>query len=181
MADGNAALIAFIGVLVGGYVNNFLAEDYRRFRDGSALAGALVGELASHMFAFPDLQKMLTNQIRDISEGRRPPFRHFEPPNDPIFESGVGKLGLLGAKIAEDVAFAYQQIRAFRLNYALVLSQHGDMLDEELMQRLADCLNAINRGDGRGKKLLAELRTAAAQKYVETRIRWLRSKLTGID
>lgn len=32
MADLNAALIAFIGVLAGGYVNNFLADDYRRFR-----------------------------------------------------------------------------------------------------------------------------------------------------
>jgi len=45
MADGNAALFGFIGVLVGGYFNNFLAEDYRRFRDGTTLAGALAGEL----------------------------------------------------------------------------------------------------------------------------------------
>lgn len=181
MADGNAALIAFIGVLVGGYVNNFLAEDYRRFRDGTALAGALAGELASHMLAFPVLQKMLAYQIGVVSKGERPPFRHFDPPNDPVFESGVAKLGLLGAKVAEDVAFAYQQIRAFRLNYALVLSQHKDMLDPELIQRLSGCLAVVNMGDGRAKELLAELKTIAAQQYVEARTRWLRSKLAGIN
>jgi hypothetical protein len=48
MADLNAALLAFAGVLVGGYFNNFLAEDYRRFRDSQALAGALAGEIESH-------------------------------------------------------------------------------------------------------------------------------------
>jgi hypothetical protein len=42
MADVSAAVIGFAGVLAGGYFNNFFAEDYKRFRDSQALAGALV-------------------------------------------------------------------------------------------------------------------------------------------
>ncbi|VWL96926.1 hypothetical protein BLA6992_01405 [Burkholderia lata] len=49
MTDSNATSIVFIGVLAGDYVNNFVAEDYHRFCDGTAL----VGELASHIEAFP--------------------------------------------------------------------------------------------------------------------------------
>lgn len=48
MADLNIALIGLLGVMAGCYLNNFLAEDYRRFRDGQALAGALAGELEAH-------------------------------------------------------------------------------------------------------------------------------------
>ncbi|KLU20356.1 hypothetical protein EOS_41575 [Caballeronia mineralivorans PML1(12)] len=48
MADFTTALVAFVGVLAGGYVNNFLAEDFRRFRDSQALAGSFAGELESH-------------------------------------------------------------------------------------------------------------------------------------
>lgn len=118
MADEHAALIALIGVLAGGYVNNFLAEDYCRFRDGTALAGALAGELGSHMQAFPLLRTMLTTLKTAFEQGERPPLRRFDPPNDPIYEANVGKIGLLGGKLAEEVAFAYQQICAFRPNSA---------------------------------------------------------------
>jgi hypothetical protein len=181
MADANAALIAFLGVLAGGYVNNFLAEDYRRFRDGTALAGALAGELASHMLAFPFLKAMLTAQISAIRNGQSPAFRHFDPPNDPIYESGVSKLGLVGSGLAEDVAFAYQQIRAFRLNYALVLSQHEAMGNPEIIARLEGCLATIVRGEERANKLLADLRTLAGQRYLETRSQWIRTKAANIN
>jgi len=39
MADLNVALIGLLGVMAGGFFNNFLAEDYRRFRDGQVLTG----------------------------------------------------------------------------------------------------------------------------------------------
>ncbi len=181
MADGNAALIALIGVLAGGYVNNFLAEDYRRFRDSTALAGALAGELGSHMQAFPLLRTMLTSLKTAVEQGERPALRHFDPPNDPIYESNVGKLGLLGGKLAEDVAFAYQQIRAFRLNFVLVLSQHEQMKDAEILARLNSCLDTINRGDARAVVLLADLKALASHQYLETRTRRLRSLIAGIN
>lgn len=46
MSEVNTALVAVLGVLGGAYISNFAAEDFRRFRDSQALAGALAGELA---------------------------------------------------------------------------------------------------------------------------------------
>jgi hypothetical protein len=181
MADGNAALIALIGVLAGGYVNNFLAEDYRRFRDGTALAGALAGELGSHMQAFPLLRTMLTTLKKAFEQGERPPLRRFDPPNDPIYEANVGKIGLLGGKLAEEVAFAYQQIRAFRLNFVLVLSHHEDMKEPEIVARLSACLDTINRGDARAVALLADLKALASQRYLDARLSGIRSRVAGIN
>lgn len=48
MADLIAALLAFVAVLAGGYLNEFLAEDFRRFRDRQATVGAFARELESH-------------------------------------------------------------------------------------------------------------------------------------
>jgi hypothetical protein len=48
MPDGViVALIAGGVTLAVAYINSFLAESYRRFRDGSALAASLAGELGS--------------------------------------------------------------------------------------------------------------------------------------
>ncbi|MEX4005167.1 hypothetical protein AB4Y38_40755 [Paraburkholderia sp. EG285A] len=77
MSDTNAALIAFVGVLAGGYLNNFLAEDFRRFRDGQALAGALAGELKSHATAIPILQSTLQSTADAI---RKPDVGGFVKP-----------------------------------------------------------------------------------------------------
>ncbi|NIE59622.1 MULTISPECIES: hypothetical protein [Burkholderia] len=47
MVDGNAALIAFIGVLAGGYLNISWQRTIAGF------VTVLAGELASHMAVFP--------------------------------------------------------------------------------------------------------------------------------
>lgn len=181
MADGNAALSALIGVLAGGYVNNFLAEDYRRFRDGTALAGALAGELGSHMQAVPMLRTMLTALTTAVGQGVNPKLRHFDMPNDPVYEANVGKIGLLGGKLAEDVAFAYQLIRAFRLNFGLVLSHHGNMDQPEIVLRLSACLETINLGEARGVALLPDLKRLASQRYLDARLSGIRSRVAGIN
>ena len=78
MADINAAIIGFAGVLAGGYFNNFFAEDYKRFRDSQALAGALAGELQSHAEAVPliksGLSAMLATVKSDVGRFQRAPF-----------------------------------------------------------------------------------------------------------
>jgi len=70
MADFTTALVAFVGVLAGGYVNNFLAEDYRRFRDAQGLAGALAGELASHGSASTILRPNLDIAVEHVRQGK---------------------------------------------------------------------------------------------------------------
>ncbi|KVD85166.1 hypothetical protein WS62_19720 [Burkholderia sp. ABCPW 14] len=71
MAELNAALVGFLGVLVGGYGSNFLAEDYRRFRDSRALAGALAGELESHGEAVPILKDGLERMGNKVLAGEK--------------------------------------------------------------------------------------------------------------
>jgi len=181
MADVNSALIAFIGVLAGGYLNNFLAEDYRRFRDGNALAGALAGELASHTTAFPVLVKGLKGMVSMIQQGTRPAMHEFLLPNDPVYESGVGKLGLLDSRLAEEVAFAYQQIRAFRLAYQLITKEHGTMKDDELSWRIRQAWEIIERNEIRAARLVSALQAHARAGYLHSFavVRWANAICTG--
>ncbi|VWL96932.1 hypothetical protein [Burkholderia lata] len=68
------------------------------------------------------LRDMLNGMIAAIEQGQRLKLRRFAPPDGPVYENNVGKLGLLLGNAAEDTAFAIQQIRAFRLNFAIVLT-----------------------------------------------------------
>jgi hypothetical protein len=55
----NPAMVSFLAsftpivvALLVAWVTAFLAEDYRRFRDGTSLAAALAGELQAYLEAF---------------------------------------------------------------------------------------------------------------------------------
>lgn len=50
----------FTGSVLVAVIANFIAEDFRRFRDGSALASALAGELRAYGAAIADLTKSIT-------------------------------------------------------------------------------------------------------------------------
>jgi hypothetical protein len=157
------AVIAVSGVLIVGYITNFAAEDFRRFRDGAALAAALAGELGSHATAFPKIREILERQITSLD---RSVIRNFDPPNDPIFDNGVGKLGLVGHAMAEEIAFVYQQIRAFRLAYSVISKSSKEMDDSELRSRHEGCLHAIHRAEERGKPLIINLKRRANKKIL---------------
>ncbi|KUY89650.1 MULTISPECIES: hypothetical protein [unclassified Burkholderia] len=81
---------------------------------------------------------------------------------------------MLPSKAAEDIAFAYQQIRAFRLNFAIVLSDYEQMNNDEIKARLTGCLDAVNRGDMRLQELIADLKMLAEQRYLDAMTRRLR-------
>jgi hypothetical protein len=114
MADLNSALIAFIGVLVGGYFNNFLAEDFRRFRDGQALAGALAGELEALAETIPEAKGSLTMLHAIAKVGAEFTDPEWPEPTSPIYEANLDKLGLLGAKVSKEVVFVYEAIQSYR-------------------------------------------------------------------
>jgi hypothetical protein len=160
-----AAIIALSGAVIVGYLANFVAEDFRRFRDGSALAAALAGELASHALAVPLIRNGLTQCLASAQQNLRVTHRTFEPPNDPIFEAGVEKLGLLGVKLVEDIAFTYQNLRAFRSGLKVIFDEHQNMSFPELIGRYGDCLQAIDRTVERGEPLLVALRARANTQF----------------
>jgi hypothetical protein len=132
MADLNAALIGLLGVLAGGYFNNFLAEDYKRFRDGQALAGALAGELEAHSDAFPYMKDHISFVIDRVKMGDDMESPEWQAPTSPIFEANTAKIGLLRPSDAKNVAHAYEQIRSFREKLRVIAKSHKS---EELSRK----------------------------------------------
>ncbi|CAG4914831.1 hypothetical protein [Paraburkholderia saeva] len=169
MADLNAALIAFAGVLVGGYFNNFLAEDFRRFRDSQALAGALAGELESHAEAIPLLKSVLTALHGRAQSGAILSMREMPEPGSPVFEANVEKIGLLDPELAKGVAFVYENIRAFRMVMLLLSKHHMEEPVEWRTNLISSAYDRIKSAEDRGIPLVKRLKDHAAKSY------WMRA------
>jgi hypothetical protein len=165
MADLNAALLAFVGVLVGGYFNNFLAEDYRRFRDSQAIAGALAGELESHAEAIPLLKNILTALHGRAQTGAELSMRETPEPGSPVFEANVEKIGMLGPDLAKGVAFVYENIRAFRNVMLMLAKHHKEELPEWRTTLIANAYDRIKSAEDRGIPLVENLKRHAAAPY----------------
>lgn len=165
MADLNAALIAFAGVLVGGYFNNFLAEDFRRFRDSQALAGALAGELESHAEAIPNIKDNLTKLHAIAEKGEELAMQEWPQPGSPVFEANVEKIGLLHPDLAKNVAYVYEQIRAFRLSLHLLSKHHKENNANWRSTIIRNAKACMERAENRGKPLVESLKKHAAASY----------------
>ncbi|MCY1207766.1 hypothetical protein D9M72_193740 [compost metagenome] len=85
MSDGMmTALVAGCVAITVAWLTQFVAEGYKRHRDGSALAAALAGELSSHGSALGSLKAIFTQWIGLIEGGRRNEMTifHFEKQRD---------------------------------------------------------------------------------------------------
>jgi len=168
MASVAAALIALLGIIIAGFLSTIVAEDYRRFRDGSGLAAALAGELASYMLAaeimLPIMDGLQRATVATGGVSLLPLELHVQP--DPAFDAGVGNLGLLGTDLAEDTAFVYQQLRAFRSTYKLLSTPNLQLGQTQTLAILAGWKGTLERAQTRGKPLVLSLKARADQPYV---------------
>ncbi|WP_118185709.1 hypothetical protein [Paraburkholderia phosphatilytica] len=166
MADINAALIGLLGVMAGGYLNNFFAEDYRRFRDSQSLAGALAGELESHGDAALQIKKSLELLIdAALPRDRIKLPVEWQEPNSPVFEANAGQIGMLGPDSAKDVAYVYELIRTFRSSIALISKSHADMGPEWMISMANACVEEVEHCEKRGGPLIERLRRHASETY----------------
>ncbi|AUT74039.1 hypothetical protein [Paraburkholderia hospita] len=165
MADISIAIVGLLGVVAGGYFNNFLAEDYKRFRDSQALAGALAGELEAHGEAIPLLQKSLPILSDMAGRGLQLNMPESEKPNSPIFEENAGKIGALGPELAREVAYVYENINAFRAGMHQVSKVHKDMEPHWNHAMLKGCLERIEGAQARGEPLIGLLKAHAKASY----------------
>jgi hypothetical protein len=150
------AWIAASGALAAVFLTQFLAENYRRFKDGSALAAGLCGELRSYEAAPEKLRQRLQGWIA-LSAEIEPSqlvFRNFERPKDAFFDESVGKLGLLGPDLVQRVVLVYSNLRAFRLALELLSSEYKSMESQEFSMRCSLALDALNRADAEGRALV---------------------------
>lgn len=162
-----AALIAACVALVAMYCTQFLAENFRRFKEGSGIAAGLAGELSSYKEAAPLLRKFFDDSLEMIQAGRKDQllFRSLEKPVDRYYEEVVGKIGLLGPEMAEQIIFVYSNLNAFRVAFMLINDQHKDMTPPELVARITLCVSAMDRAFSAGLTLTQMLKERSVAKF----------------
>ncbi|MDR5813827.1 hypothetical protein QCE62_09540 [Caballeronia sp. LZ033] len=153
MADGGvtvvAAVIAAGAAVTVAYASNFVAEQYRRHLDSTGWASAIAGELRSHAEAFPLLKALFADLLQRAEKKEPLPLYPIPMPTDPVFDSDPGKVGLLGAQFAGEVAFAYESLRAFRGAFFVVIEHHKGMDPEQLTGRLRRLSGMIHDNEAR--------------------------------
>jgi hypothetical protein len=159
------ALIGFGGSLTVSFLANFCAEDYRRHRDSLALAGALAGELASYKDAWPQLRTALQKMHENTSAGNKISFPKIAKPVDRIFDANVARIGLLGPALAEELAYVYNQVNAFR-ELLKTLIDEPDIGADQQSARVASCIATLDRTVARAELLPENLRKLTKKWYV---------------
>jgi hypothetical protein len=163
----SVALIAGFVTLVVAFINTFVSESYKRFRDGTTVAASLAGELAAYEEAWPLISDFLSS-IVSATELEKPSLealRPIERPKDVVYEKSIDKLGLLGAQTAEGVVYVYSNINAFRISFEIISRDHASMSKDELKSRCVACKAALDRATTRGEVLLGALRARASAKF----------------
>jgi hypothetical protein len=181
MADGvvtiGAAIIATGGAVVVAYASNFVAEQYRRHLDSTGWASAIAGELKSHAEAFPLLKQRFTDLLLRVENKEPLPLYPIPMPIDPVFDSAPGKVGVLGAQFAGEVAFAYENLRAFRGAFFVVIEHHKEMDSEQLTRRLQRLLKLIEDIETRLWSLIHGLNAYSDLGFERSRfVYWWRSR-----
>lgn len=156
-----AAVIGASAALIVVFINTFAIENYRRFQSRKALAGALAGELSSYSDAFELLEKNIRILIEKAKTVGLIEFNAFDKPSDKVFESCVKDIGLLGSRLAEDVAYVYNNLNAFRIAFDSA-SKSDDVNYQELSLRYA--LGSLERI--KNKDLPTRLHEEASKSYL---------------
>jgi hypothetical protein len=182
MTDINTALIALLGVLGGAYINNFVAEDFRRFRDSQALAGALAGELASTQVSLPDLLTKLKQMYEQARTGESLNLQEFPQLSSPIFEANTQKIGLLPPALAREVAFVYERVRSFQILFHHLSKHHVNMQIEGRDALILGCIGLVDGGENKIEMLVKSLDAHIQKKWLAPAARiclWL-AAATGV-
>lgn len=166
------ALIAFTAAVLVGYGSHFLAEDYRRFREGKAIAAALAGELSSIILSFPELLPNLVSMKILLDRNMKIALPEMPDQISPIFEKCADKVGLLGVDSAGDIAFVYDQIRAFRTSFQLLSKQHENMGSAWSGLLVGRCLSLIETNKPIAEALVFKLRVHSESSYLRLLPSW---------
>jgi hypothetical protein len=174
----DAAIITACITLIGFIVVNFIAEDFRRFRNGTSVAAGLAGEIGSYKEPEELLKKYMLQMIQIIRDGNRAalPFRGIETPKDRIFDANLANLGLLGSDLVEEVAYVYGKINGFRVGFGLIHDQHAQMADNELIARLQGAHDTIEAAGSRGRALAERLSARAKLTFWDWLVQHFRSE-----
>lgn len=169
MESISPAFIAFTAAVLVGFWSHFVVEDYRRFRDGQAIAAALAGELRSIMLSLPEVQISLTGMKGLLDNLQQISLPEMPDQSSPIFEKSTEKVGLLGVELAGEVAFLYDQIRAFRTSFQLLSKHHAKMDPPWSSLLVGRCIQLIDTNGPKAKTLIEKLQEHSGISYVMSR------------
>lgn len=158
----------FTGGIAVAVIVNFIAEDFRRFRDGSALASAIAGELLSYGAALQDLTQSITQLAIQAEAGTMLRVADIEMPRDLIYESAVPKIGLLGVELPEKIALAYGRIRAFRTLYTVIAGDKVKTDAAGLGRLYRQLLVKLAEAETEGRSTVALLHARAGESFCLT-------------
>lgn len=162
-----AASIAASAALIVAFLTQFLAESYRRLRDGSSLAAGIAGELISYKEALPMLRVTLkqTSEVAAAGAKDQIRLRPFEKPVDRYFDEVVGDIGLLGPELVEPVIYVYNNLNAFRGAFVQICAEHRNMDAPELIARITLCSQALERAASKMLTLELALEKRSSRKF----------------
>lgn len=166
MADSIVVgLVAAAVTLVVAFLTQFVAEKFRRFHDGSALAAGIAGELSAYEDALPLLLKAL-KEWGELTEGHADLFlRPMEKPTDSFYSASAGKIGVLGPDLVADIVYVYSNINAFRVAFDILAKSFKEMHVAEFRVRASACYMVLNQAHNRGQLLIPKLRARALQHF----------------
>jgi hypothetical protein len=160
-----AAIITASIALIAAYATTIVAKRHERHLDAVALASGLAGELEAHMSAFPSIKMNWPKKIVDSQDSEHGNMPDMGMPTSPVYESNVGKIGLLGHPLAGQVAYVYEILRAFRgLMYSAVTEQR-EISGNEFGHRLSVALALLLANEQAGYDLIIALRAFAERKF----------------
>jgi hypothetical protein len=101
--------------------------------------------------------------------GTRISLPKISKPVDRVFEANISKIGLLGPDLAEDLAYVYNQLNAFR-EMLKTLMDEPDISAAQQALRVDGCITTLKRAAERGDTLPTRLRSFAKRWYVPFRV-----------
>ena len=160
------ALIAAVVSLAVAALSNFGAESFKRHCDAVALAAGLAGELKSHAAFLPEIQAGW-GRLQKLAESGQFQFVPNLKPTSPVFDASVARLGALGPELAEEVAFVYSGIQAFRM--MMSWTAEGADTAEKQAASIKAALRSIERVEGRANTLIEALHKRARSRFLSLR------------
>ncbi|MEW9584510.1 hypothetical protein [Paraburkholderia sp. DGU8] len=86
-------------------------------------------------------------------------------PPSPIFDQNAAKIGALGAETAKEVAYVYENLRAYRQNFHILTKHASAMPVEWSNAMILGCLAIISRSENRAEQLAPTLKSQTEESY----------------
>ena len=136
------AILVAVLAAVGSFFVGYTIENYKRYRDGQAIAGSLRAEIVAIVALFDELGMEqvwtgLLTQLRDLAANRIPWTEEMATGGDltfppTIYEKVADRLGMLSPEASEGVVKFYNFLAGFRTMTKMAVGPSKLMLEARI-------------------------------------------------